>query len=283
MDTTVPNTHDHYDVLNLHLLQQMQQLLASAVLAGIIESLGDDFLLRNLVELAYAVGEDAVAGSGEALVRRVVHIVEVVHDELYLVLVGYGCCEGLELEFFNLLDFAVTDTLNDGEEVLPVLGEDLLGSSVGITLNILADAKCLLVLHLLLLVVLEVLVHLIRRVLHLMLNGRGHLVVQLGGVALPRRQLYSRTLDLLKPTVHALYFLDRCVVQEEVGRADYICRVDGGLRAGISGVCITARTSSIICDACRHDIGILSAVIWRCSSHVRHVVVCWGWVCHYFE
>lgn len=137
----------------------MQQLLAGAVLPRIIEALRNDLLLGDLVELAHAVGEDAVAGGREPLVSGVVHIIEIVHDELDLVLVSYGGCEGLELQFFHLLYLAVTDTLNDGEEVLPVFWEDLLGSAIGVTLDELAYSKGLLLLHLLL--VLEVLLYLV--------------------------------------------------------------------------------------------------------------------------
>lgn len=51
----------------------------------------------------------------------VINVVQVIHNELNLVLVGNGSGESLELQFLNLLGFAVTDTLNDGIKILCIL------------------------------------------------------------------------------------------------------------------------------------------------------------------
>lgn len=51
----------------------------------------------------------------------VINVVQVIHNELDLVLVGNSSSESLELQFLNLLGFAVTDTFNDGIKILCIL------------------------------------------------------------------------------------------------------------------------------------------------------------------
>ena len=51
----------------------------------------------------------------------VINVVEVINNELDLVLMSDGGGESLELQFLNLLGFAVTDTFNDGIKILCIL------------------------------------------------------------------------------------------------------------------------------------------------------------------
>ena len=51
----------------------------------------------------------------------VINVVQVIHNELDLVLVGNSSSESLELQFLNLLGFAVTYTFNDGIKILCIL------------------------------------------------------------------------------------------------------------------------------------------------------------------
>lgn len=96
----------------------------------------------------------------------IVHIIQVVHHEFDLVFVGDCSCECLELQFLDLLNLAVTDTLNYCVKILSVFRKDLFGSTVCVTLNVFADAELAFFINLL--SVLEVLLHLIG-VLHVLI------------------------------------------------------------------------------------------------------------------
>ena len=52
---------------------------------------------------------------------RIVDVVEIIHHEFDLVFVGDSRCKGLELKLFDLLGFAVTNTLDDSIKILLLL------------------------------------------------------------------------------------------------------------------------------------------------------------------
>ena len=53
--TTVPDTDDHHDVSDVHLLQHGQEFVTGSVFTIIIKALSENFLLLDWVHLAYSV------------------------------------------------------------------------------------------------------------------------------------------------------------------------------------------------------------------------------------
>ena len=91
----------------------MQKFLTSSILTIIIKTFGYHIFLGDLVQLANTISQDSVSSGRKSLMRRVIDIVEIVHHEFYLVLVGDGSGESLELQFLDLLDFSITYAFDD--------------------------------------------------------------------------------------------------------------------------------------------------------------------------
>jgi hypothetical protein len=97
LNSVIPDANNQHDILNLHLLQQVQQFLASSVFAIIVESFSHNFPLRYLIQLGNSVGQNPISGSWELGVGGIVDIVQIVDNKLDLVFVSDGCCESLKL------------------------------------------------------------------------------------------------------------------------------------------------------------------------------------------
>lgn len=107
-DTAVPDADDDHDVCDVHLLEDGEQFLTTAVLSVVIEALSKHFFLLNWVKLVHSVGQDAVLGRGKLRAGfRVRNIAEVVNYETHLVFVRDRCCICLELKLLVLLGLSL--------------------------------------------------------------------------------------------------------------------------------------------------------------------------------
>lgn len=120
-DSVIPDANYEHNVFDFHFLQEMEELLSCAVFTIVVEAFRHHFSLGDLVKLRDSVGKDSISGSWKLGVGGVVHVVEVVHHELHLVLVGNGGGECLELELLDLLRLAITDGFNDCIKIFLIL------------------------------------------------------------------------------------------------------------------------------------------------------------------
>ena len=63
LDAIIPDANNNDYILDAHLLQQIEKLLASAVGSIVIETLGDNISLRYLVQLGNSISKDPVPGT----------------------------------------------------------------------------------------------------------------------------------------------------------------------------------------------------------------------------
>ena len=85
----------------------MEDFLSGAIFTVIIEALGKDVTLGYLIKLTNSISNDAISGSWKLGMRRVVDVVQVVHNKLHLILMVNGCSEGLEYKLFDLQGFSI--------------------------------------------------------------------------------------------------------------------------------------------------------------------------------
>ena len=82
----MPDAHHHENVLDTHLLQQMEQFLAHAIFSIIIVVLDKNSLIGLLIDLVDSVGEYLVLSLFESLL-----FVQVLDDQWHLELTADRC------------------------------------------------------------------------------------------------------------------------------------------------------------------------------------------------
>lgn len=55
LHSIIPNADNQYNIFNLHLLKQMEELLTSTVFTIVIKAFSHDITLRDLIELRHPV------------------------------------------------------------------------------------------------------------------------------------------------------------------------------------------------------------------------------------
>jgi hypothetical protein len=99
----LPVEHHTHDIGNVHFLEDAQQFLACPILASIIKSFRQDFLLLNWISLVNAIGKELMLclcefiwGQGGAA-----YFLQVIENEANLIFVGDRRTNSLEPMFFT--------------------------------------------------------------------------------------------------------------------------------------------------------------------------------------
>ena len=88
LNSTIPDTNDNNNIFNLHLLQQMKELLTCSILTIIIKTFSYYIFLCDLIQLIDSIGQYSISCRRKLRMRIVVDIIQVIHYKLNLVLVS---------------------------------------------------------------------------------------------------------------------------------------------------------------------------------------------------